>query len=177
MTKKAFFLVAAGTIILACMQSAESKLANLFEIENKNAFNSLLTVADAGKILGEPARLTDSSSKHQGGMFFQCVYKADDIDLKSSKQGALYFLIEKYSEISAAQKKYSSIKKANENHEGIKTLNGLGDEAYFHSDNTNFYFVMVRKGAVVFNMKVNKITSKTSLDSFNTVTRQITDSI
>jgi len=72
--------------------------------------------------------------------------------------------------------KYHDIKTANEDHEGITTLTDLGDEAYFHTDSENFYFIMVRKGVIVFNMKVNKITSLTSRDEFNNVAQVITDS-
>jgi hypothetical protein len=59
----------------------------------------------------------------------------------------------------------------------LKTLNDRGDEAYFHSDNKNFYFVMVRNGAAVFNLKVNKITANTSLVNFNRVAAEITSAL
>ena len=49
---------------------------------------------------------------------------------------------------------------------GIKTLKNMGDEAYFHTDNQNFYFIMARKGNRMIRMKVNKVTSKTSLEQF-----------
>ena len=67
---------------------------------------------------------------------------------------------------------YTSIKKASENH-GIKVLHDMGDEAYFHTDNQNFYFIMVRKGGNLFRMKVNKITKTTSLDAFYEIAKNI----
>jgi hypothetical protein len=139
---------------------------------------NLFTLRDAEKILGEPAHLTDSSSAFkENRSSFLSSYFANAIDSISGKTGAIYFLFEKYEQIHAAQKKYSSIKSANEGHEGIKVLHDVGDEAYFHSDGQNFYFIMVRKGKNVFNIKVNKITSNTSLDEFNRVARNITGSL
>jgi|GEM_PF-1271465 len=133
-----------------------------------------LTLADAQKIMGEPAHLIDSTTTiGTDETSYQSAYQADEVDAKTQKTGAIYFILQGYNELSAAQKRYSSIKDANKDH-GIKELTGLGDEAYFHTDNENFYFIMVRKGINVFNIKVNKITSKTSLDAFNKVAREIT---
>jgi hypothetical protein len=136
-------------------------------------FGELFSSTQAAAIMGEPAHLTDSSTTFGAVIVYRCCYKADSADAKSGKTGAVYFLIERYEDSSAAHKKYIFIKTANQDH-GIKTLNDLGDEAYFHSDNENFYFVMVRKGAEVFNLKVNKITEHTSLPEFNRAARQIT---
>jgi hypothetical protein len=133
-----------------------------------------LTLADSEKIMGEPMHLIDSSTiLGPGSLTFQCSYAANEMDSKTQKTGAIYFLLEVFNEISGARERYSFIMESNRDN-GIKELTGLGDEAYFHSDGENFYFVMVRKGVNVFNMKVNKITSTTSLDAFNDVARQIT---
>jgi hypothetical protein len=162
----------------ACVQSSPRDNGDKqAQAANSTSLSNLFTLADAEKILGEPAHLADSSTKREGdALRYQCAYKANAEDVKSSKTGNVYFLAEEYNEVSSAQKKYAFIKKANENH-GIKTLDDVGDEAYFHSDNQNFYFIMVRKGAKVFNMKVNKITSKTSLDGFNSVARKMTTAL
>jgi hypothetical protein len=139
-----------------------------------NLLNNLFVLSDVEKILGEPAHLTDSSSTNKENISrYYSAYFANEKDSKSGKTGAIYFLVEEYPELSAAQKRYSFIKNANKKN-GIKELQNLGDEAYFHSDQENFYFVMVRKGKIVYNMKVNKITSKTSLEQFNLVARKIT---
>ena len=132
-----------------------------------------LSLADAQKILGEPAHLVDSTTTiGTDEISYQSDYQADETDPKTQKTGAIYFILQGYNELSAAQKRYSVIRDANKDH-GIKELTGLGDEAYFHTDNENFYFIMVRKGINVFNIKVNKITSKTSLDAFNKVAREM----
>ncbi|MFI5212130.1 MAG: hypothetical protein ACHQIH_04550, partial [Ignavibacteria bacterium] len=85
----------------------------------------------------------------------------------------IYYLFEKYDNVSFAQKHYTSIKTSNKDHEGFKVLYGIGDEAYLHSDYENFYFIIVRKGEKIFNMKVNKITSKTSLNEFNSIAKNL----
>lgn len=135
--------------------------------------NELFTIKDAEKILGEPAHLLDSSTSIVTNVTrFQSAYKANIEDPESRKTGAIYLLFEDYSTVDAANEKYDFTKTANQDH-GIKTLENLGDEAYFHSDNINFYFIMIRKGNKVMNMKVNKITNFTSLDDFNSIAERI----
>lgn len=160
-------------------KSKGDKLANIATEGLKNSDTSLylgnlFTLSDAEKILGEEAVLSDSSSTNTIKLStFNCAYTAKEKDPKSGKTGNVYVLIEKYKDVSEAKKKYSYIKKANESHEGIKVLEDLGEEAYFHSDTENFYFIMVRNGSYVFNMKVNKITSKTSLEEFMDVAKDL----
>lgn len=144
----------------------------IIEVQNK-ALNELFTLEDAVKILGEPAFLADSStSVLKAVVRFQSAYKANVEDPETRKTGAIYLLFEDYSTDEAANEKYDFTKTANQDH-GIKTLENLGDEAYFHSDNTNFYFIMIRKGTKVATMKVNKITTNTFLDEFNAVAERI----
>ena len=153
--------------------------------------SNLFTLSDAEKILGEPAHITDSTSKIKGedvkyidsmsiikkdASIFSCSYMSNSKDIKTEKTGTVYFLCEQYPQVSLAQKVYSFYKTANENN-GIEILHNIGDEAYFHSDKQNFYFIMVRKDKIVFNMKVNKITSKTSLEEFNLLAKKITDAL
>jgi len=135
----------------------------------------LFTKSDAEKILGEQAHLTDSSSAMKvDTLEYKCAYTANSKDLKTGKTGVVYFLFEQYARLSSAKNAYSSIRTANENHEGVKTLHDIGDEAYFHSDGQNFYFILARKGEKMFRIKVNKTTSTTSLEEFNLVAKNIT---
>jgi hypothetical protein len=153
---------------------ASSSVLEMKETERDAVAGHLLAAADAEKILGTSAQLTDSVASDSGdASTYRYTYKALAADPKTGKTGAIYYLLERYALLSAAKSRYSFIKTANEKN-GIKTLHDLGDEAYFHSDGQNFYFVMVRKGNWVLTMKVNKITSTTSLDDFNRVARKST---
>lgn len=190
--KKIFCLITATLTLLGCDQSTtsgdensqkrheQSKTeavtdARVSQTHNLLDPNNFFTLSDAEKILGEPAHLTDSTMKIEGdASTYSCAYAANSKDKKTGKTGAIYFMFEQYAQVASAQKVYSSIKTANEGHEGIKELQDLGDEAYFHSDGENFYFILVRKGDKMFRMKVNKITSATSLDEFNLIAKNIT---
>lgn len=120
------------------------------------------------------ARLIDSSWTISDSVSkYNCAYTGISKDGETGKAGKLYFLFEQFARDSSAIKAYAFIKHGNEKH-GIKVLHDLGDEAYFHTDGTNFYFIIVRKGNRMFNMKVNKITGTTSLDEFLRVARNIT---
>lgn len=137
----------------------------------------LFTGADADKIMGEPTHLTDSSFNTEPHVTsYLCGYKADVKDHKTGKTGAIYFLFEQYKDISGAKTKYESIYLSNQPH-GAEKVSNLGDEAYYHTDEENFYFIMVRKGKYVFNMKVNKRTSTTSLNEFKKTAGKIAASI
>ncbi|HLG35577.1 MAG TPA: hypothetical protein VI757_11915 [Bacteroidia bacterium] len=138
--------------------------------------SAFMSPADAEKILGEKAHVTERTPETKDKpVNYRCTYTADTADAKTGKTGAVYFMFEEYAEVLSAQKNYSSIKKANENHEGVKVLSDVGDEAYFHTDNENFYFILVRKGKKMFRIKVNKITSHTSLDEFNAFAKKLAE--
>jgi hypothetical protein len=134
--------------------------------------------SDAEKILGEKAFLSDNSTNtNKDTLEWKCAYTAQSKDHTQGRPGVVYFMLEQYSKELSAKNAYNGIKVANQNHEGVKTLQKVGDEAYFHSDNENFYFILVRKGKLMFRIKVNKITSKTSLDKFHQVSKRIADSL
>lgn len=167
-------LFAAAGCNFSSFSEAESK-SHLVPITYLNNGATLFSLQDAEKILGEPAQLGDSATNIKNGIvIYSCSYIAKANDMETGKNGAIYFMLEEYVQIDSVKKTYSSIKTSNE-HSGIKTLNDLGDEAYFHSDNENFYFILVRKGTKMVRMKVNKITTNTSLEEFNAIAVKITD--
>jgi hypothetical protein len=148
---------------------------------------NLFTLSDAEKILGEPAHLNDSASTMPGetskhsvndsvapvkrqASTYRCAYEANTKDRKTGKTGLVYFLIEQYSDVSSAATVYSYYKRSNEDKPDFKELHGVGDEGWFGNSPL---FVYVRKGNKIFVMKVNKMTSLTSLDGFNLVVKNI----
>jgi len=146
----------------------------------KNSFLNRVyfSKSDAEKILGEKAFLSDSSSTiKKDTLECKSAYTTYSKDQKTGKTGVIYFMIEQYNQDISAKNAYNSIKVANENHAGVKIVHDMGDEAYFHSDGRNFYFILVRKGKIMFRMKVNKITSYTSLNEFNLISKKISDSL
>jgi hypothetical protein len=135
-----------------------------------------LTKVEAEKILGQKAQLTDSASYNEENIAtFKSTYTADSKDPNTGKLGAIYFMVEQYKEIASAKETYASFKASNRNSAGFEILNDLGDEAWLHSDGENFYLIIVRKGEKMFRMKVNKVTSKTSMEAFRQVAKVITD--
>src|SRR5204862_4383991 len=107
----------------------------------------------------------------------RCDYTALLQDEKTSKTGKLYFMYEVYAGVAAAENAYTAIYQANSWHEGVEIVTGLGDEAYYHSDGTNFYFFLVRKNEKMFRIKLNKVTSHSSEVNFKEVARHIVDKI
>ena len=131
-----------------------------------------LSKPDARKILGEKCHRTEiSSDKKNDVLNYRCTYIADIVDPKTNKTGALYYLFEQYPDAVSAQKVYADIVAGNKHSPGFKSLYHLGDEALLHTDNTNFYLVMVRKGNRMIRMKINKVTSKTSANWLMKITK------
>jgi len=198
--KTPIYFITSTLLLFACTQSTIStnkqkreQLATdtIRKIEDQLPYSihphKLFILSDAEKIMGEPAHLTDSTYKNKGqapgfkdsmsiykneAATYSIGYMANAKDIKTEKIGNFYFTYEDYPQLSSAKKVYTYYKTANEKN-GIEVLHNIGDEAYFHTDKKNFYFIMVRKVNVVFNMKVNKITSKTSLEEFNRVAKRI----
>ena len=137
-----------------------------------------LTLSDAQKIIGESAALTcNTFVQRDETIEYRCDYTALSEDDRTGKTGKLYFMSEVYASEDAAKNAYAEIYQANRRHEGVEIVPGLGDEAYYHSDGTNFYFFLVRKDKRMFRLKLNKVTSHSSVTNFKEVARLITDRI
>jgi len=135
----------------------------------------LFTRADAEKILGEPAHLDDTATiVNKDAVQYKSSYIANAKDPKTGKTGGVYYLFERYNSATTAHEVYASFQVGNQSQEGFSILHGMGDEAYYHSDGENFHLIIVRKGKNMFRLKVNKITSNTSLDELNKVAKYIT---
>jgi len=147
----------------------------------------LFTLPNAEKILGEPAHFAESESTVPGiasktsvsdsvlpikkmAWSYRSAYEANVEDKKTGRTGKVYFLVEQYPEVSSAATVYSYYKRSNQNHPGFKERHDVGDEAWFGDSP---YSIYVRKGNKIFGIKVNKVTSKTSLDGFNQVIKNI----
>jgi hypothetical protein len=172
-------LLLTGLIVWGCAQTSTSNdnyKQQVFQTHQQPKplpLSEIFTLKDAETIMGESLHISDSATTiEKEAEVYRSGYEANSEDLRSGKIGAIYFLFERFNQVAAAKQKYKSTFKANEDH-GAQPLKDVGDEAYFHSDNENFYFIMIRKGRNVFCLKVNKITSTTSLDEFNKVARRI----
>ena len=169
--KHLYWLLIMAAVLLSCQPS------NAGSKNKQKQGAQVFTLADAEKILGEKAHMNGGKTTNNDGIaVYQSAYVADAVDQATGKTGNIYFMMEEYPEATAAGKVYNSIMEANRPN-GINELQGLGDEAYFHSDNTNFLFILARKGNKMIRMKVNKITSNTSREAFDNTARKIIEAI
>lgn len=136
--------------------------------------SKLLALEDAEKIMGEQAELTGNTFLKKGDTLeYKCDYTALSQDATTSKTGKLYFMYEVYGGAAAAANAYAAIYRANSGHDGVEAVSGLGNEAYYHSDQTGFYFFLVRKKAKLFRLKLNKVTSHSSVTEFKKATKRL----
>jgi hypothetical protein len=147
--------------------SSVSGLVSLTEKAVQAGDAMYLSVADAEKILGEKAKLSDSSSvRSKNVLRIHITYSAIE---KAEKERNLYVVFEEFDDTDAAAKRYAFVRDGNADHEGVEPLTGVGDEAYFHSDGTAFCFIMARKGNKVLTMKANRMSAKTSVIAFREI--------
>lgn len=133
-----------------------------------------ITLPQVERILGEPAVTTLSNDSSNVEVYFsKSEFHAKSIDRASGKTGAFAYIYEDYNSESEAWKVYCGISISNEKSPGFEKMDNFGDEAFYHSDGRNFYLIFARKGNKILRMKVNKITSKTSLPEFRKVAGEL----
>lgn len=134
----------------------------------------ILSLSEAEQILGEPATLTEQDAgKKDEERFSKMTFTANARDTKTGKLGALYFVHSEYNTQSDAGKLMQTFIRSNQNSAGFELLEGYGDVAFIHTDQTNFItFVAVRENKMV-RLKVNQLTSKTSLTEFKRIAREM----
>ncbi len=145
-------------------------LLNTLGIEKKIVGGHKLTMHEAERILGESCQLKESTtSTKAGGHKYKSTYLANSSDEKSDRIIALYYSFESFTDEAAAKEKFNTFKVSNQTYEGFEMLNDLGDESFFQSDSKNFCLLIVRKGNEMILFKVNKMTSKTSLENLKKI--------
>lgn len=185
------FLVLTILILTACNSSGNrasvitDSLTNTVSSLDSNHPGNLFTLADAEKIMGEPAHLIDSTSKIKGeypryidsmsmikkdAFIYSSGYMANSKDKKTGRTGVVYFRLEEYPDVTSAKNVYSFYKNANKNAIGFKELHDVGDEAWFGESPL---FVYSRKAEKIVVIKVNKMTSMTSRNEFNRVAKKV----
>ncbi|WP_089896211.1 hypothetical protein [Chitinophaga arvensicola] len=133
-----------------------------------------LTPADAAKILGQSVLLTQKSAdQERNAMKYRSAFTAVESDPVSGNTGNVFYNYEEYSSVAAAQKTYTNILDDNRRNGNIQLLSNTGDEAFYQSDAKNFDLIMVRKKDKIIRMKVNKVTSTTSVAALKETIQRI----
>jgi hypothetical protein len=138
-----------------------------------------LSFADAEKILGQPVELvTNSWTFTTGRTRFDCTYRGLEKDKASGKDINLFFSSEEIDQNPAGDAEAhevfeSAYRKINEPDMFVGKLRGTGDEAFLISNPPNFHFLMVRKGATIYRIKLNKAGKDTSLEELKAFMKKI----
>ena len=137
---------------------------------------------DAEKILGQPVRLIENISKVESDVRkTDCTYRGVSKDKFSGKDINLYFSLEQQEQnptVEKARQEFeSTYKKIDEPLLLVQLLSGIGDEAFVISNPPNFHFMMVRKGAMIFRMKLNKVPEKTSLEELKAFAKKFAEQL
>jgi hypothetical protein len=164
-----------GVPTINCQTNANDKPKSADEKTKPCKFVSF---AEAEKILGQPVELvTNSWSFADGKTRIDCTYRGVEKGKVSGKDVNLYFSSEQQnSTTSPAHEIFeSAYRKINEPEMFVGKLSGIGDEAFLISNPPNFHFMMVRKGELIFRVKLNKASQGTSLEELKTVMKKIAE--
>ncbi len=140
-------------------------LLNINSIEQKR-FEEIqkISIQEAELILGQQASLKEQNSGIKNEVnFFKSTFVANKIDAQTNKLGNLYYAYEVYKNAEEANKLIQSFIQSNQNHHGFERLKDFGDEAFIITDQTNFITFISTKANKMIRLKVNKVTSKTSM--------------
>lgn len=136
----------------------------------------LLSVVDAQKILGQTTKLTGRTTPIKNGVTqYQCTYIGGPEVVPGSRPCYLYYSLERHAYVAKAQKLYADMLASNSGMVGVKKLSGVGDEAWLHTDGSNFALIIVRKGNALLRLKINKLTSKVSMTELQNAASRIAD--
>jgi hypothetical protein len=164
-----------GVPTINCQTKASGKQNSADEKTKPCKF---LSFADADKILGQPVELvTNSWTFTADKTRFDCTYRGVEKDEASGKDINLYFSSEEIQQNPTAEQAHevfeSDYRKINEPDIFVGKLSGIGDEAFLISNPPNFHFMMVRKGVIIFRIKLNKAGKGTSLEELKTFMKNI----
>lgn len=138
--------------------------------------DTCLAQAIAEKILGQPAKLTESSSGNNNNILqHKCTYTAIAND--GNKTGNLYYMYEEYKDSTTAQTALDKIFLDNQNMQGMEKKNDIGQACLFHTDKANFAMVIFRKNNKLIRMKINKLTRFTVVEEMMKTARTIATAI
>ena len=130
--------------------------------------------AYAEQILGQSAtRVENTSTKEAGVVQYKCTYTCLGNDPATNKTGNLYYMYEEYNSTSLAKQTYDNIVASNQQMSGHSKLNDIGDDAWFHTDQENFYLIIFRKQNKMVRIKINKVTSLTSKEALLRISNSI----
>jgi hypothetical protein len=147
--------------------------------EGRNAFGRhQLSMDEVARILGEPALLVSRKDTTENNVYItKSTFSAKGIDTKSNKMGNLYYMFEQYNQEADAKNTYQSLFNSNKNSSGFEKLSDYGDDAFFHTDSSNFCLLFVRKRHKIVRLKVNKITPKTSVTELRKIGKVLIERI
>jgi hypothetical protein len=120
----------------------------------------LLTQADAERMLGQSARLTQDTSQLKGDVRqCLCAYTGKTPDKESGQDSLLFFSLEERESNPSAEQASQvlvSTKEANEHDTLILDLKGVGDQAFLLSNDPGSHLIMARKGSIIMRFQIKR---------------------
>ncbi|MBL7828581.1 MAG: hypothetical protein JNJ57_18245 [Saprospiraceae bacterium] len=128
---------------------------------------NLLSVYDAEKIFGGPAALTENTIvRKNDSQLYKCAYVAQGQDLMAGRPSVLDLSLEEFNADGSASVLFGNLRKEYESEAGFQTVFNLGSEAFFTSDNQNYYYILIRKNNKLLGLSLKKIPNSGALESF-----------
>ncbi|MCX2454183.1 hypothetical protein OQX61_23130 [Pedobacter sp. PLR] len=179
MKKLVLILMFSPIYLFACSKSQQNNPLHTNDLSDTSVvFNAAPTKIDVEKILGQSAGLTDQKKEIKDNLIKRSLtYTSLENEPETNRTVNLNYILTKYADSTLARNAYDDVLKSNHNMSGQTSLIGIGNEAWYHSDNENFSVIIVRKGDKLLLMKINKMTRKFSMEELKKVTKRIVSEV
>jgi hypothetical protein len=155
-------------LLLTSLSTATAGSGKLINLCDKIKPCQLLTKADAEKMLGQSARLTQETSELKGDVRqCLCAYAGLSTDATAGQNSVLFFSLEQREANPSAEQARQvlvSTKESNEHDTAILDLKGIGDEAILFSTDSSSHFIMARRGGIVMRLQIKRAAGTKSLE-------------
>lgn len=136
----------------------------------------VLTGGEAERILGSKGHMEkETSYLDDGTRAYQSAFYDDSVDPATGKTGVLYYMFEEYQSADTAGSYLDSTLKANRINpdDGVRLDNGA--RLHYLAGGQVVRMVMILKGNRLLRLKVNKVTSRYSVDELQKVARELAE--
>jgi len=161
--------------LTSCGESMEIKQARLDSIQEtyQNPWNE----TQAELIVGKPVRFSEAGASDMNMWYSHSAKFVSDSADSSGRLSSVEFTFLEFIVTDSAIRSYS-LNKAYYQKEGpTEEIAGIGEEAFFQTDDSLFYFLMARKGSRELRIKSDSISVLATKENFIAAARQIMEAM
>lgn len=160
---------------MSCGDADERKRASFDSVQRE--YNNPWDQTQAELIVGRPVRFSEAGAS-SNSMWYSHTTKFVALETDSLGQlSMLEFNFLGYIELDSAKRSYVLNKEYYLKDGRVEELVGIGDEAFFHTDDKHFFFAFVRKGNRELRVRLDFISDLNTQENFLKAVKEIADTM